>query len=102
MFGSGKVGLTPACTLEIYVKVVSEVKMSPAKVEQIKLTAALLNALSSGTILAAMVAPYVGIGMGTLTTDANLLNLTGLSGFGVVTGIVLHLIARRALRQLED
>ncbi|KQX41978.1 hypothetical protein ASD04_18110 [Devosia sp. Root436] len=76
--------------------------MSAAKTEQVKLTAALLNSLSSGTILAAMVAPYVGIGMGTLTTTTDLLNLTGLSGFGFALGVVLHLIARRALQRLED
>lgn len=76
--------------------------MSPAKIEQIKLAASLLNALSSGTILAVIVAPYVGFGMGTLAARADLLNLVGLSGFGLVIGIVLHLVARRVLRQLEE
>jgi hypothetical protein len=76
--------------------------MSPAKKEQIKLTAALLNSLSSGTILAAIVAPYIGMGMGTITASLDLLNLMGLSGFGFVIGIMLHLIARRGLAQLED
>lgn len=76
--------------------------MSPAKIEQIKLAASLLNALSSGTILAVIVAPYVGFGMGTLAARADLLNLVGLSGFGLVIGIVLRLVARRVLRQLEE
>ena len=74
---------------------------SPHEVEQIKLTANLLNGLSSGTILAAIVAPYVGMGMGTVVATADLLNLLGLSGFGFVLGIMLHLIARRSLAQME-
>lgn len=76
--------------------------MSPGDKEQIKLTANLLNALSSGTILAAIIAPYIGMGMGTLTANADLLNLLGLSGFGFTIGIVLHLLARRAVARLED
>ncbi|WP_323014699.1 hypothetical protein [Devosia sp.] len=76
--------------------------MNLAKKEQIRLTANLLNALSSGTILAAIVAPYIGMGMGTVSANLDLLNLLGLSGFGFVIGIVLHLIARRGLAQLED
>ncbi len=75
--------------------------MTAAKIEQIKLTAALLNSLSSGTILAAIVAPYIGMGMGTLSAKSDLLNLLGLSGFGFVIGIVLHLEARRGLAKLE-
>jgi uncharacterized membrane protein len=76
--------------------------MSPAKTEKIKLTAGLLNSLSSGTILAAIVAPYVGIGMGTLSTTTNVTNLVALSSFGVALGIVLHLSARRLLNSMED
>jgi hypothetical protein len=75
---------------------------SPADIEKIKLTASFLNALSSGTILAAIVAPYIGMGMGTLVPQSNLWNLLGLSGFGFAAGIVLHLIARRSLTQMED
>lgn len=76
--------------------------MSPAKTEQVKLTAGLLNSLSSGTILAAIVAPYISMGMGTLNPQSDLLNLTALSGLGFVIGIVLHLVARRSLLDLED
>ncbi|WEK02806.1 MAG: hypothetical protein P0Y65_11355 [Candidatus Devosia phytovorans] len=76
--------------------------MSPAKSERIKLTASLLNSLSSGTILAALVAPYVGIGMGTLSTQTDLFNLFSLSVFGVAVGAVLHLGARRTLGKLEE
>jgi len=61
-----------------------------------------LNSLSSGTLLAALVAPYVGIGMGTLSTRTDLLNLFSLSLLGVVVGTVLHFGARRTLRQLEE
>lgn len=76
--------------------------MRTGEKEQIKLTANLLNALSSGTILAAIVAPYIGMGMGTVTASADLVNLTALSGFGFVIGIMLHLLARRAVARLED
>jgi hypothetical protein len=76
--------------------------MSPTKTEQIKLTASWLNALSSGTLLAAIVAPYVGIAIGTVAPAADMLNLVSLSAFGFVTGLVLHLMARRMLKQLEN
>ncbi len=76
--------------------------MSQVRSEQIKLTAGLLNALSSGTILAAVVAPYIGFGMGTLAARSDVLNLVSLSAFGFVSGVVVHLIARRSLRDLED
>lgn len=76
--------------------------MTAGEKEQIKLTANLLNALSSGTILVSIVAPYIGMGMGTVTTNSDLLNLTSLSGFGFLLGIVLHLLARRAVARLED
>jgi hypothetical protein len=76
--------------------------LSPAEIEKVKLTASFLNALSSGTILAAIVAPYIGMGMGTVTPSSDLWNLLGLSGFGFVCGIVLHLIARRSLTRMGD
>jgi hypothetical protein len=76
--------------------------MSPSKAEQLKLTAGFLSSIASGTILAAIVAPYIGMGMGTLTPGTTLWNLLGLSGFGFVAGVVLHLIARRSLSRLED
>lgn len=74
---------------------------SPAETEQIKLTANLLNAISSGTILTAIVAPYIGIALGTMTPTADLWNVIGLSGFGFVIGVVIHFIARRILNGLE-
>lgn len=76
--------------------------MSPGRKEQIKLTASLLNSLSSSTIVVAIVAPYIGMGMGTLETTRDLMNLLALSGFGFTIGVVLHLIARRNLTYLED
>ncbi|SEP77247.1 hypothetical protein SAMN05428969_0840 [Devosia sp. YR412] len=79
-----------------------EGEMSPSQIEQTELTAAFLNALASGTILAAPVAPYIGMGMRTLSTDTNILNLTALSAFCVVLGIKLHLIGRRQLQRLEE
>ena len=76
--------------------------MTPSATERIKLTANLLNAISSGTILASIVAPYIGMSLGTVPTSGSLWNILGLSGFGFVAGIVLHLIARRYLGRLED
>jgi hypothetical protein len=76
--------------------------LSPAVTERVKLTANLLNAVSSGTILASIVAPYIGMSLGTLPQSTGLWNILGLSGFGFVSGIVLHLIARRYLGRLED
>jgi hypothetical protein len=72
---------------------------NPAEAERIKLTANFLNALASGTILGSIVAPYIGWGMGTMHPDMG--NILGLSGFGFVVGIVLHLLARRVLGGLE-
>jgi hypothetical protein len=75
--------------------------VSPSVVERIKLTANLLNSVSSGTILASLVAPYIGITLGTLPANTSLWNILALSGFGVVLGGVLHLMARRYLGRLE-
>lgn len=74
---------------------------SPSEIEQIKLTANLLNAVSSGAILASIVAPYIGMALGTLSPAGGLWNILGLSAFGFVVGIVIHLIARRSLTALE-
>lgn len=74
---------------------------SPAEIEKIKLTAGMLNALASGTILATIVAPYIGFGMGTLSPSTSTLQLFALSGFGCACGVVVHLIARRILDQME-
>ena len=70
-------------------------------VERAKLTANFLNALASGTILASIVAPYVGWGLGTAQFGSSVGNVVGLAAFGFVCGIVLHLLARRALGGLK-
>ena len=75
--------------------------MTPGEIERAKLTASFLNSLASGTILAAIVAPYIGWGLGTLQLSADLWNVAGLSAFGFVVGLVLHLFARRALGGLD-
>jgi hypothetical protein len=72
--------------------------MSPGEIERAKLTASFLNSLASGTILAAIVAPYVGWGLGTVRPDTDLWNVLGLSAFG----IVLHLLALRFLGGLDE
>ncbi len=73
--------------------------MSPADTERIKLTANFLNTLGSGTLLTSMVAPYIGWGIGSVHPD--MASILGLSGFGFVIGIVLHLAARRVLGGLQ-
>jgi hypothetical protein len=75
--------------------------MNIQEVERAKLTANFLNALASGTILASIVAPYVGWGLGTVQSGSNIGNLVGLAAFGFVCGIMLHLLARRALGGLK-
>ncbi|MBN9306402.1 MULTISPECIES: hypothetical protein [unclassified Devosia] len=69
--------------------------------ERLKLTANLLNALASGTILSALIAPYVAIGLGNLPANASPVNLLGLSTFGLALGVVLHLVARRQFNGLD-
>jgi hypothetical protein len=75
--------------------------VTPSEQERIKLTASFLNALASGTILAAIVAPYIGWGLGTMQLAGGLTNVLGLSALGFVIGIVLHLLARRTLEDLK-
>ncbi len=73
--------------------------MTEAQVEQTKLTANFLNAFASGTILAAIVAPYIGWGLGTVQLSSNAWNIAGLSAFGFVVGLMPHLFARRGSRK---
>ncbi|MDR3475315.1 MAG: hypothetical protein P4M09_27005 [Devosia sp.] len=75
--------------------------MRTAEVERIKLTANLLNSMASGIVLAALVGPFIGVGLGTLQL-ANPLNVAAFSIFGLMLAIVLHLLARRVLLQLRD
>ncbi len=75
--------------------------MTQGEIERAKLTAGFLNSLASGTILAAIVAPYIGWGLGTLHLSADLWSVGGLSAFGFVIGIMLHLFALRALGGLD-
>ena len=76
--------------------------MSPAQTERTKLTANFMNAIASGTVVAALIGPFVTVGMGIVHPDSDLLNMIGLSLFGLVLAIVLHLLARRVLLGLED
>ena len=73
-----------------------------ARNERRKLTASFINAISAGTILAALVVPFIGFGLGTVQPSANILNIVGLSGFGVVLALMLHKIARDILKGLEE
>lgn len=73
-----------------------------ARNERRKLTAAFLNALSSGTVLAAVVVPFIGLGLGTVQLNTDMLNVAGLTGFGITVAIVVHLIARDILKGLEE
>lgn len=70
--------------------------------EQTKLYANFLNALASGTILVSVVAPYIGIGMGTLSPATDLLHHSSLAALGITIGFILHAFGQRALKRLED
>lgn len=74
--------------------------MSIADIERTKLTANFFNAVASGIILAALVAPFIGVGLGTIP-NGGLANIIGLSILGLVLSVVLHLLARRVLLGLE-
>lgn len=74
--------------------------MGIADIEQTKLTANFLNAVAAGIILAALVAPFIGIGVGTIP-NSGLANMIGLSILGLVLSVVIHLFARRVLLGLE-
>ncbi len=76
--------------------------MTLGEIERAKLTANFLNSLASGTILAAIVAPYIGWGLGTIRPAADLWNVFGLSAFGFILGMVLHLVALRFLGGLDE
>jgi hypothetical protein len=73
-----------------------------ARNERRKLTAGLLNSISAGILLGSLVAPYVGIGLGQMPPNPSIPNLVGLSAFGLVLGLMVHLVARRQLQGMED
>ena len=74
--------------------------MGIADIERTKLTANFLNAVASGIFLAALVAPFIGMGLGTVP-NGGLANMIGLSVLGLVLSVVIHLSARRVLLGLE-
>ena len=73
-----------------------------ARNERRKLTAGFFNAVASGTVLAALVTPFVGLNLGILQLKTDMLNMVGLTGFGVTVALVVHLVARDVLKGLED
>lgn len=73
-----------------------------ARNERRKLTAGFFNAVASGTVLAALVTPFVGFNLRILQMRSDLLNMAGLIGFGVIVAFVVHLVARDVLKGLED
>lgn len=73
-----------------------------ARNERRKLTAAFYNAIASGTVLAALIVPFIGLGLGTVQPSADILNVVGLSGFGLAFATVVHLIAKDTLKGLEE
>lgn len=74
---------------------------SPAEIERTKLTANFISSIASGTVLAALVGPLIGAGLGTIPSQ-DTWNILGLSLFGLVIALVLHSIARRLLINIED
>lgn len=77
-------------------------ELKPSEIERIKLTANFLNGVASGVVLAATVAPFIGINLGTVKPTADLWNVLGLSSFGILLAVVLHIFARRLLLRLDD
>ncbi len=73
-----------------------------ARNERRKLTAAFFNALASGTVLAAMVVPLIGLGLGTIQPSSDMLNVVAFITFGLVAATVIHLVARDILKGLEE
>lgn len=73
-----------------------------ARNERRKLTAGFFNAIASGTLLTAVVVPFVGLGLGTVQLATDISNTVGLTGFGVTVAIVLHLLARDVLKGVEE
>ena len=70
-----------------------------ARNERRKLTAAFFNAVASGTVLAA---PFIGLSLGTMQPNTDMLNIVSLSGFGLAFATVVHLIAKDMLKGLEE
>jgi hypothetical protein len=79
-----------------------EIMNKLARNERRKLTSAFINAISSGTILATLIVPFIGFGLGTVHPNTDILNIVGISGFGMVLAFVLHRIARDVLKGLEE
>ncbi len=75
--------------------------MSTVDIERTKLTANFFNSVASGTVLASLVAPFIGMALGTLAVG-DWTNVIGLSCLGTVLAVVVHLLARRLLLSLED
>jgi hypothetical protein len=73
-----------------------------ARNERRKLTATFFNAIASGTVLAALVAPFIGLGLGTIQPGADIVNVLGLSSFGVVLAFMVHGFARSILDKMEE
>ena len=76
-------------------------KQAAAEIERTKLTANFINSIASGTVLAALVGPFIGVGLGTMPSQ-DPWNIAGLSLLGLVVALVLHSLARRLLAGLED
>jgi len=77
--------------------------LNPSVVEQIKLRATFLNAISSGSIVAAMVTPVVGVSLGNVQIaqlTPNWFAIFSACGFYTVLAIVLHMLAGRVLSRL--
>lgn len=76
-------------------------KQAAAEIERTKLTANFINSIASGTVLAALVGPFIGVGLGTMPSQ-DTWNIAGLSLLGLVVALVLHSLARRLLAGLEE
>lgn len=74
--------------------------LSPAEIEQAKLTASWLNSIASGTVVTGTIAPAAAALLGVTNADGRLLGVFALVWLSV--GVGLHFLARAALKRLDD
>lgn len=76
--------------------------MSPAEVEQIKLRANFLNSIASGSVIASVITPAVGLSIGMIDAGSvGFVVVATACGFWGVVGFIIHLLAVRHLGRLE-
>ena len=77
-------------------------ELRPSEIEQIKLAANFLNAVTAGVLLAAVVVPFIGLALGAPYATANILTVASLSVVGLALAFVLHFLAQWILAGLDQ